>query len=245
MAEQNVWHNYQTKLLGGGLLLVGLIIIAAFLSYSNHTTSSKKEVVIAIQPQAALPNPTNPANYEKDLPSAPNMQSAVNPPDQDALAQPVATINSEPVEAIKPVIAEPAPKPATPVAVPQTKVVAIAKPIAAEKRQAKASVKNSPYTDTEKKLLATPKQHYTIQLTGASTNKNLHVFIKRHNLQTGAAYFQTYHNGKPWYVIVYGDYKTRAEAQAALQQLPSAIKAQHPWVRDYAGVHTLIQRKLS
>ena len=51
MVEQNIWRNYQTKLLGGGLLLIALIIIAALLSHYNHAPVEKKEVELAIEPQ--------------------------------------------------------------------------------------------------------------------------------------------------------------------------------------------------
>lgn len=151
-----------------------------------------------------------------------------------------ATITKPAVDLNKPMVTKPTATQLTHPKAAPVKITASSKTATTSK--AKPTAKNSSYTDAEKRLLATPKTHYTLQLVGANSSKNIQTFIKMYGLQDKASYYQTYNNGKPWYVIVYGDYKTKAEAQAALKKLPAAVQAQHPWPRDYATVHTAIQK---
>jgi septal ring-binding cell division protein DamX len=306
MVEQNVWHNYQTKLLGGGLLLIAIIISAALLSHYNHAPTQKKEVVLAIEPLATKSaffdnQPANLINnQQKPLTTIEVSKVDIHPSAAPALSKPIINqpiaqnSNETPVQAtamqiassqqntpstqtnisaVQPSAAQPVttqesasigekslPKPtaqpnvvvtkslttkSTTAIAPNNKTTFVKTTSSSTLAKTKAPAKNTVYTETEKRLLAIPKNHYTIQLVGANSNKNIQNFIKMHSLQGKAAYYQTYNNGKSWYVIVYGDYKTKAEAQAALKKLPAAVQAQHPWPRIYATVHTAIQRKLS
>lgn len=322
MVEQNIWRNYQIKLLGGGLLLIGIIIIAALLSHYNHQPTAKKEVELAIEPRSdktvlttapatdfnanqtksittieiakpiAKPNATPPVviNQSVAQPATPQFQQPLTAQQPASTQQPTtvprpiasqqpSTLQQLPKQ--QPVSNPVAPKlsnsaanveptssvtPETTVAV--TPLATVNKPakkstlgnnavrkteptntVAANKvtppTKSKVAAKNSPYNEAEKHLLAKPKTHFTIQLGGANSSKNIQAFINKHGLQSQATYFQTYNNGKPWYVIVYGDYKTRAEAQAAIKALPPEVQKAHPWVRSLADVHAAIQRKLT
>ena len=163
---------------------------------------------------------------------------------------PVQAIARPPlVEVIKP-LATPVPMAISPtkaLATPKTETNSAASKARqlVAKSQTKVAVKNSPYTEAERRLLTVPKEHYTIQLGGANSTKHIQTFIKNNRLQDKATFFQTYNNSKTWYVIVYSNYRTKAEAQAALKKLPASVLAQHPWVRRYDEVHAAIQRKLS
>lgn len=274
MVEHNVWRNYQTKLLGGGLLLIVIIIIAALLSHYNHAPIEKKEVELAIEPQAnkiasasgpvnnqssslttievarvdLRPNAAKPMVVTQPITSepvqqvAPSIDTSASTPEQAVEFKSSQEINALP--AAQATIPKPTPTKETihPKAAP-VKITAGSKATITNK--AKPTAKKPPYTEVEKRLLATPKTHYTLQLVGANSSKNIQTFIKMHGLQNKASYYQTYNKGKAWYVIVYGDYKTKAEAQAALKKLPAAVQAHHPWPRDYASVHSAIQNKLS
>ncbi|MBX9334200.1 SPOR domain-containing protein, partial [Serratia marcescens] len=37
--------------------------------------------------------------------------------------------------------------------------------------------------------------------------------------------------GKPWYVLVSGNYASSAEAKRAIASLPADVQAKKPWVR--------------
>lgn len=316
MADKNVWRSYQTKLLGGGLLIAGVILIAVLLSRHEPMAVGQKQIEIAIQPQAQttstsltsdtpqpqqLPPPppstndatpiaaTNPittievAKVNSKTNTSPPIftptkaplvhettTSSVPPATPTTIGQatvapsnPVVksyqsatqpnTIQHIPAKSAANVVKPIAATPATNLS--QTKTLDVkspmrksgaARPVASSQTSAvsKAS-KSSPYTAAEKKLLAVPKQHYAIQLGGASSTKHFATLINRNGLKNKATYFQTYNNGKVWYVIVYGNFKTHTEAQIALKQLPAPLQAQHPWIRSYASIHTAIQSKLS
>jgi|GEM_PF-2174275 len=171
-------------------------------------------------------------------------QPALTPAPELMPAPKAEVVNTQPIQS-KPSIALAKPmakpktsaltKPAQPTATASQKPVAkLTKPTTA-----------SPYSEAEKRILTIPKDHYTIQLSGANSPKNLQAFIKKYRLQNKASYFQTYNKGKVWYVIIYGNYKTKAQAQAALKNLPADLKQIHPWIRSYASLHESIQRKLS
>lgn len=85
-------------------------------------------------------------------------------------------------------------------------------------------------------LAKAPKDYFTIQLLGAYQEQDVINFIRTHNLGKQATYYRTKHSDKDWYVLVYGIYKTRQEATAAIQGLPTDIKQQKPWVNSIANV---------
>jgi DamX protein len=86
-------------------------------------------------------------------------------------------------------------------------------------------------------LSKAPNHYYTIQLLGASHEAEASSFIKTHSLQGKAVYYHTQRNGGSWYVVVYGLYKSRAEAQQALQQLPEELRGTGAWVNSMSNVH--------
>ncbi|MEP3590263.1 MAG: SPOR domain-containing protein, partial [Marinobacter sp.] len=40
-------------------------------------------------------------------------------------------------------------------------------------------------------------------------------------------------DGKPWFMLVYGNYATRNEAETAAATLPDALNVDRPWIRTY------------
>ncbi len=86
-------------------------------------------------------------------------------------------------------------------------------------------------TNTQPATKAPVGHYYTIQLLGTSNKAQIDNYINTYNLQGNAKYVQSKHKGKNWYVLVYGDYKTRAEAQAAIVTLPAPVRAKNPFVK--------------
>lgn len=84
----------------------------------------------------------------------------------------------------------------------------------------------------EKRLLSTETDYYTIQLLGSHNKQEILDFIKAHRLEAKALYYKTSYQGQPWYVLVYGLYKTDAAATAAVKQLPEAVQRLTPWVKS-------------
>jgi DamX protein len=81
-------------------------------------------------------------------------------------------------------------------------------------------------------ILNAPANYYTIQLLLTSNKAELQRYINTHALGNKAHYYTT----KKGYVLLYGSYKTRAEARADLLKLPGEVKAQRPWVKEISQV---------
>lgn len=89
-------------------------------------------------------------------------------------------------------------------------------------------------------LSAQNPNNYTLQILGTHELSNLQKFTKRYSHITEFAMFKTTYRNKDWYVLVYGIYSSRAEAQAALKEMPAELKNTKPWIRSIASVQELI-----
>lgn len=83
---------------------------------------------------------------------------------------------------------------------------------------------------------------FTLQLLGVHDQAKLVDYIKQMHLGTKAAYFKTQLGGTPWYVLVFGTFKTADEAHAAIKTLPAQVQAQKPWVKSLSAIHTPLIR---
>lgn len=194
------------------------------------------------QPQMAAVAPDTPA-AAPILAVADDVQAipvATEPKTFNVPAEPVVATESktrdvpvEPVVSTESTIAEPnvAEHP-TPVHKPQVQAPTTPNP----------SVTTTQYSVHEKNLLGREASHYTLQLMGAYDNAQLRKFAERAHLTQDAWYFHTWHNHKRWFVIVYGDYATRQDAEYAAKQLPKVAQDQHPWVRSLASVKSAITK---
>ncbi|MGL4769597.1 MAG: SPOR domain-containing protein, partial [Plesiomonas shigelloides] len=54
--------------------------------------------------------------------------------------------------------------------------------------------------------------------------------------------YETRRNGRAWYVVIMGNYPTVAQAKQAINTLPTAMKADQPWVKSYRQVQTELKR---
>ncbi|MGE4408000.1 AAA family ATPase, partial [Pseudomonas sp.] len=123
---------------------------------------------------------------------------------------------------------EPAPKPApAPAPVP-------AEPV----RQIAAKPAPAPVAEVSKGAAnwyaSQPGAHYLVQILGTRAEKNAQALIQQHG--ANYHYFVKQHQGKPLYVVTYGNFANRAAAVAAVKTLPAALQAGKPWVRSFASV---------
>jgi septal ring-binding cell division protein DamX len=79
---------------------------------------------------------------------------------------------------------------------------------------------------------------YTLQLVAGSSRETVEAFVGKHQLTGEAAVYQTTHDGQPWYVLIYGVYDDQKQAQAAVAELPPAVRQLKPWARSFASVQT-------
>jgi DamX protein len=89
-------------------------------------------------------------------------------------------------------------------------------------------------------LLSQNPNNYTLQILGTHELVNLQNFTKQYSHITEFAMFKTTYRNKDWYVLVYGIYSNRTEAQAALKEIPAELKNTKPWIRSIASVQELI-----
>lgn len=125
-------------------------------------------------------------------------------------------------------------------------VVVAAKPVAetvrSEQKSEPVTASTISYTTDEKILLATPSDHYVVQLFGSYKEDSARRFIRDHRETiSGALVYQTTYKDKPWYVVVTGPYSSRNQGSAAVSQMPEDIRRQKPWIRSVASVKQAVR----
>jgi DamX protein len=95
----------------------------------------------------------------------------------------------------------------------------------------------------EQYLLDLPSRTYTLQILGSSSLQRVQDYIEQHDLGSQARYFLTKHQGKDWYVVVYGAYQNATEARQAINKLPANVRQQGPWARQVASVQQAIKNR--
>ena len=165
-------------------------------------------------------------------------------PDTTTPATPAAT--GQPIADAARTVRPPAESPSlqpTPVLPPPAKKKLPPRPVAIAKPPAK-SIK--PIASTAKPALAPPavglpaSAVYTLQLFGVSERAAATRFIASQQLAAQARVINTQHEGRAWFIVVYGGYPTRAAAQKGAANLPAAVRrASQPWIRTTASLKSL------
>lgn len=142
----------------------------------------------------------------------------------------------------QPVTESHAPKPKTTEASKPRPVTAA--PKATQQKQAKPRPKPAAAPTAAKTAPTNAKAGgtagYTLQLFGVSERKAASGFIGRHQLGDRARIIESRREGKPWFIVVYGNYPSRPAAQNAVTRLPPAVRREvQPWVRDVKSVNAL------
>jgi type II secretory pathway predicted ATPase ExeA/septal ring-binding cell division protein DamX len=73
--------------------------------------------------------------------------------------------------------------------------------------------------------------YFVLQLIGLSHQTEVTQFLNEKNLNGKVTVLHHQPHGRDWYTILYGHYKTEAQASEALANLPPAIKNLKPWIR--------------
>lgn len=96
------------------------------------------------------------------------------------------------------------------------------------------------YSPDEQKILALNSQQFAVQLIGSYKSSAITQFITQNNLADNAMQFETRHNGRPWFALLYGQYNSISDAVNAIAQMPAGLKVYQPFVRKV----DLIQREI-
>ncbi|GEM_PF-668064 len=87
-------------------------------------------------------------------------------------------------------------------------------------------------------------QAYSIQILGATDLESIARFIRQQAVSGELALYLTQHNNHDWYVLTYGIYASREQAQQALRQLPTKLRNQtNPWIRSLSSVQQAIAER--
>lgn len=85
-------------------------------------------------------------------------------------------------------------------------------------------------------LRTQPPSNYTLQLMGTHDLAAMRRYLSSSGIGANGAWFTTEHQGRPWYVVVYGMYASRADALASLATLPPDLRRQNPWLRTVGSI---------
>lgn len=171
--------------------------------------------VPAVAPSAPVVTPV-----PVSAPVVPTVASA--PPAQAVAPKPVPVqAPVQPVAAAKPVAPAPAPKPAQP-----KPAAPVAKPVPAV-----ASAAPAPGGEW---YASRPAGNYALQILGTRSESSAKAFVSKNGSEY--RYFKKLHQGQPLYVVTYGQFSSRAAAQAAIKSLPAAVQAGMPWPRSFASI---------
>ncbi|RGP54153.1 SPOR domain-containing protein [Pseudomonas abyssi] len=86
-----------------------------------------------------------------------------------------------------------------------------------------------------------PGSEYVVQLLGSRSEAAARAFIARHADVSDLGYFETTHQGEPWFVVTQGAYASRQAAQAGVAKLPAALRDSKPWPRGMADIQSALR----
>lgn len=179
--------------------------------------------------QAELPAPVAmpelPTLDTPQLVAAPAPEVAVPavPEPQPAPAAPVPAAAPKPAAAAAPT---PAPAPAT--VPPAARAPAVSAP--------PASTASAGGYHQEAWYRQRPASQYALQLLGTRSRQAAEDFVRKHSGVADIGYFETLHEGKPWFVVTQGAYAGRSQAQQGVSRLPEALQKQKPWPRSMGSI---------
>jgi septal ring-binding cell division protein DamX len=80
-----------------------------------------------------------------------------------------------------------------------------------------------------------PAERYALQLIGFRSQASIGPFTREHDIAAAARWLRAPARGRDWYLVLFGDYATRQEAEAALDNLPDGLRRLSPVVRPLAA----------
>ncbi|WCN10849.1 SPOR domain-containing protein [Marinomonas mediterranea] len=229
------------------LVMLGILMMVLF---SDDTPESPQTASESIPPIAASPNAVRQSNSET-IKRIEDMQRKLQedapvalPPIPADVLQPSA--NDQVAETQRAPSAQPSSVAVAPVrenTVGQsnnTPVVANIQPIASapvveKQAELEVVVERDPFDKTQFWKTQTPTR-YTLQLLGTHNLNTVKDFIRDQGSIDEFSYFRAIHKGKAWFVVVYGSYRNRSEAIAAVEALPNDLRSLNPWARSIRGI---------
>ncbi|PHM74020.1 SPOR domain-containing protein [Xenorhabdus kozodoii] len=207
---------------------------------SEPTTHEISPPPISSTPSGDLPPATGTGGYNQrielpgDISDALNQQqSNINNSVQNNLVQPTKPTVTPPVEPNKPEKVAPSKAAPAKIEKPKTENRVREDNHAKVTNHHQANKKSG--ADAGSDLLKAPANRFTLQLSSASRSDTLTAFAKKNNLVDYKVY-ATKRDGKPWFILIYGNYRSVSDAKSAISSLPAEIQVKKPWVRKLQQV---------
>ncbi|MGB7387917.1 MAG: AAA family ATPase [Pseudomonas neustonica] len=168
---------------------------------------------------------TDDADVPEVVEAAPAPEPESPPPVVAATSAAESAASSPPVA---PVAAPALPAPASPAATA----------VAASNDSPKASsvVQGSTGTRQTSWYREQAASRYAIQLLGTRAEQSAVSFVEAHAQLNDIGYFETTHQGAPWFVVTQGSYGGRQAAQDGIAGLPQALRNSKPWPRSFGDI---------
>lgn len=96
-------------------------------------------------------------------------------------------------------------------------------------------------SDGESQLMALDEKGFVLQVMAASSKSAVEQFVAAQVNRSELQLFTTWRQGKPWYVVVTGDYQSTSEARQQVKLLPQVQRKAGPWPRSVSDIHTKIK----
>ncbi|WP_193073207.1 AAA family ATPase [Pseudomonas sp. FME51] len=77
---------------------------------------------------------------------------------------------------------------------------------------------------------------YALQLLGSRSRQAALDFVAAQSGVADLGYFETVHEGKPWFVVTQGAYAGRTQAQQGAAKLPESLRKLNPWPRSFGSI---------
>ncbi len=84
-------------------------------------------------------------------------------------------------------------------------------------------------------------EHYTLQLSSYVDENAAQHFIRELGVAQRIGVYASVKQGKHWYSVIYGDFASYEQAQAATRKLPASFKGLKPWVRKVSVIKALME----
>ncbi|RZV60132.1 MAG: hypothetical protein EX270_00460 [Pseudomonadales bacterium] len=87
-----------------------------------------------------------------------------------------------------------------------------------------------------KRLQAWPDEGYALQVFGTHNEARAKKLVEQYFGEADLLFYETRHNGKPWFVVINGPYSGRQSARESIVSLPESLRRLRPWPRNVASI---------
>lgn len=93
-----------------------------------------------------------------------------------------------------------------------------------------------------KRLQSWPDEGYALQVFGTHNEARARKLVEQYFGEADLLFYETRHNGKPWFVVINGPYSGRQTAREGIESLPESLRRLRPWPRNVASIKSDLSR---